>query len=49
MDYSPPYITLLSFTTWPLMPYTCLFACSNSLAWEMGHSNSSSAICFDFQ
>jgi len=36
MDYSPPYIALLSFTTCLLMPYACLFACSNALACEMG-------------
>jgi len=36
MDYSPPYIALLSFTTCPLIPYACIFACSNALACEMG-------------
>jgi len=35
MDYSPPYIALLSFATCPFMPYACLFACSNALACEM--------------
>jgi len=35
MDYSPPYNALLSFATCPLMPYACLFACSNALACEM--------------
>jgi hypothetical protein len=36
LDYSLPYIALLSFTTCPLMPYACFLAFPNAFNCEMG-------------